>query len=155
MNGTATIAYGIAPGLYQGPLPSSTAAVRADGFSVLVLCAVEAQPPVPPDGLVILRCPLVDDTTRPIPEPDWQRAVATAREITGHLGAGRRVLTTCLAGLNRSGLVNALVLAMRYGMSGNAAVERVRLCRGDNALFNAQFVSRLSRIQPNRSATAR
>ena len=53
---------------------------------------------------------------------------------------GNRVLIRCQAGLNRSGLVSALVL-MYKGATANEAVRMIRLTRGANALFNKQYVA--------------
>ncbi len=53
--------------------------------------------------------------------------------------AGKRVLIRCRAGLNRSGLVMALVL-IREGFSAEAAIELIREKRGDVALCNYVFV---------------
>lgn len=52
--------------------------------------------------------------------------------------AGRRVLVTCAAGRNRSGLVSALALMKRRGLSGEEAVARVQAMRKD-ALTNESF----------------
>ena len=57
--------------------------------------------------------------------------------------AGRRVLIRCQAGLNRSGLVMALVL-IREGYSPQEAVDLIRATRGDDALFNQRFVNWLN-----------
>ena len=52
---------------------------------------------------------------------------------------GKKVLVRCQAGLNRSGLVTALVL-IREGYSPQAAIELIRTQRNELALFNRQFV---------------
>ena len=52
--------------------------------------------------------------------------------------AGDRVLIRCQAGLNRSGLVTALIL-IKDGMSPERAIELIRECRGEDALFNQNF----------------
>jgi len=57
--------------------------------------------------------------------------------------AGRRVLIRCQAGLNRSGLVMALVL-IREGYSPEDAIALIRVKRGEDALFNARFVTWLT-----------
>jgi protein-tyrosine phosphatase len=53
--------------------------------------------------------------------------------------AGRKVLIRCQAGLNRSGLVTALVLA-RDGMPIDEAMELLRQRRSPAALYNPDFV---------------
>lgn len=52
---------------------------------------------------------------------------------------GDRVLVRCQAGLNRSGLVTALIL-IKDGMSAKEAILRIRKNRADVALFNDHYV---------------
>jgi Dual specificity phosphatase, catalytic domain len=70
------------------------------------------------------------------PEADLYFAV---REAHADWKAGKRVLVRCQAGLNRSGLVMALVL-IREGYTPEQAVELIRQNRGDIALCNDTFV---------------
>ena len=51
---------------------------------------------------------------------------------------GDRVLVRCQAGLNRSGLVLALIL-IKDGLNPAEAIARIRDNRGDDALFNRDF----------------
>ena len=53
--------------------------------------------------------------------------------------AGDRVLVRCQAGLNRSGLVTALIL-MRHGMDAESAIQLIREHRAELALFNREYV---------------
>ena len=69
------------------------------------------------------------------PESDLGFAV---REAHADWKAGKRVLIRCQAGLNRSGLVMALVL-IRDGMNPTDAIELIRQQRGEAALFNLTF----------------
>lgn len=54
--------------------------------------------------------------------------------------AGDRVLIRCQAGLNRSGLVTALIL-IRSGYSAAQAIELIRTNRAEIALFNQEYES--------------
>ena len=54
--------------------------------------------------------------------------------------SGDRVLVRCQAGLNRSGLVLALIL-IKDGLTPQEAVNRIRDKRGPDALFNNNFQS--------------
>jgi hypothetical protein len=54
--------------------------------------------------------------------------------------AGTQVLVRCQAGLNRSGLVMALVL-IREGYTADDAIALIRMRRGSSALCNHQFVA--------------
>ena len=51
---------------------------------------------------------------------------------------GDRVLVRCQAGLNRSGLVLALIL-IKDGLKPAEAIARIRDNRGEDALFNRDF----------------
>ena len=53
--------------------------------------------------------------------------------------AGDRVLIRCQAGLNRSGLVLALIL-IKDGLSPENAISVIRENRGPDALFNQHYV---------------
>lgn len=61
---------------------------------------------------------------------------------------GKRVLVRCQAGLNRSGLITALIL-MREGYSADEAINLIREKRSPHALFNKSFVAWL-RKQPSK-----
>ena len=52
--------------------------------------------------------------------------------------AGDRVLIRCQAGLNRSGLVLALIL-IKDGLTPQEAINTIRENRGPDALFNENF----------------
>jgi len=52
--------------------------------------------------------------------------------------AGDRVLVRCQAGLNRSGLVLALIL-IKDGLTPQEAINRIRDNRGPDALYNEDF----------------
>ena len=53
--------------------------------------------------------------------------------------SGDRVLVRCQAGLNRSGLVAALIM-MSTGLDAETAIEQIRKNRADIALFNNNYV---------------
>jgi protein-tyrosine phosphatase len=54
--------------------------------------------------------------------------------------SGDRVLIRCQAGLNRSGLVLALIL-IKDGLTSDRAISLIRKGRGDDALCNSHFVT--------------
>ena len=58
--------------------------------------------------------------------------------------AGKKCLVRCQAGINRSGLVVALIL-MRDGMSAEDAITLIRKRRSQYALENVHFVEYLKR----------
>ena len=72
--------------------------------------------------------------------------------------AGDRVLVRCQAGLNRSGLVTALIL-MSTGLDAETAIKEIRKNRSEDALFNQDYVTWLMKegaafIAPSPSAQA-
>lgn len=58
--------------------------------------------------------------------------------VNDELNKGKRVLVRCLAGLNRSGLVNALVL-VRKGVTVQEALKHLRKVRSEWVLCNEDF----------------
>ena len=52
--------------------------------------------------------------------------------------SGDRVLVRCQAGLNRSGLVTALMM-IKDGLTAQSAINCIRESRGPDALFNENF----------------
>ena len=76
---------------------------------------------------------------------DWAELFATAKFAHTEWQSGKRVLIRCQAGLNRSGLVTALVL-IREGFSPEEAISMIREKRSPDALFNRQFVEFLKTI---------
>jgi hypothetical protein len=87
-------------------------------------------------GVKEIRFPFYDgDMTDFDPEDDLWLPVFEAHN---DWKAGKRVLIRCQAGLNRSGLVMALVL-IRDGFTPEDAVELIRAQRGHMALCNSRF----------------
>lgn len=135
----------IGPGIYQGGKPPLGRALRRDGFHVVVLCAKEYQPE--PEGFIgvsVIRVPLPDDP-RGLNSRQYNRATQAALKAADYVRRGAKVLVTCHAGLNRSGLVNVLTLCYATGCSGATAVEQVQRKR-EGALFNDAFVRVLRSI---------
>lgn len=125
--------------LWQGPIPPKGDRVGRS-FDVLVLCAAEYQPArqlFP--GVEVLYAPLRDTIPTPEEIVTWRR---TAAAVAERLGRGKRVLVTCAAGLNRSGIVSAGAL-MLLGHAPGAATRGVRRARGTRALGNTYFVALL------------
>lgn len=118
---------------------SSSAEAAPFRVHLLVLCAEEVQPRTL--ALSILSAPLRD---RPFASRDEERRVVSvagraADFVAREVSAGRRVLVTCAAGLNRSGFVSGLTLR-RLGVSGASAVRKIRRARGPSALGNLSFL---------------
>lgn len=138
--------------LYQGSVPPMGDELRRLGFNVLVLAAEEHQPSSKHfPGLQVIHAPMDDDAIRglkPVERVIYQRA---AEEVVRQLRLGRRVLVTCYAGRNRSGLIVAQALKL-LGVTPQASIMAVRQARGQNALSNPRFVDEL--IHPGRRPPA-
>jgi len=78
---------------------------------------------------------------------DKSELFATARFAYDEWKRGKRVLVRCQAGLNRSGLVMALVL-MQDGYTADQAIDLIRKQRNPYALFNKDFVRFLQNLDP-------
>lgn len=136
----------IAPYLFQGSRPPPGAILARAGFTALVLCALEFQPQPAGDvfpGLRVIHAPMVDEV--PIASSTIFVARRAALLAAEQLRAGGRVLVTCQAGLNRSGLVTALTLREVNGLSGRRNRQIVQACRKD-ALSNAAFAAYLDTL---------
>ena len=95
--------------------------------------------PTVADQLLYVYLPIHDGNL-----PDLDRLHAVARLGAELVQKGHRVLSHCGMGLNRSALIAGLVL-MKNGMSGRAAVERLRE-RRPGALFNEVFADHLLQL---------
>lgn len=123
--------------------------LRKLGFAAVVLCAEEHQPPDDAfPGLDVVRVPF-DDALEPMSFQELAKIQRAADNVARRLRAGQRVLVTCYAGRNRSGLVNALTLLRMTGAPPQMVIDRIRMRRGRNALSNPYFES-LIRRQPRR-----
>jgi len=78
--------------------------------------------------------------------PDEAALAAVADRTAAAVRAGTRVLVHCAAGLNRSSLVTALVLARLTPMRGPELVEYIRARRSPDCLFNRTFAGYVEKI---------
>lgn len=137
----------VAPNIFQASIPTRGTLLRDHGFDVVVLCASSYQPPASEfPGVHVIHAPNEDEQDWPPPKFRLQEAMRAAKEVAALVKQGKRALITCQAGLNRSGLVSALVIHLIYGWSGERCVRQVQKRRED-ALFNRQFVAILNRIK--------
>ena len=95
--------------------------------------------PTTPNHCLYIYFPIEDDD-QALPNMTKLHAIA---KLAAHLiGEGHRVVSHCRMGYNRSAFVAGLIL-MELGMSGDAAVDRLRQ-RRPGALFNDFFASYLT-----------
>ena len=125
----------IIPYLYIGSAPYEN--VTIDLATVLVLCAMEYQPPSSAFlGMILLRCPIADEKTLTFQQLTMVKE--TAIKVAAYVQNGTSVLCTCLMGLNRSALVVGLAMR-KLGYTGDDTIDMIRKYRGENALFNEYF----------------
>lgn len=127
----------VAPRLFVGskPVPG-----QYEDFDTIVLNAIEYQPPAHLfPGTEILHSPIDDAPNRSMNAEEIKAATKTAERVARRLRAGRRVLSTCAMGLNRSSLVAAIAMHDVYGMDADEIIRRLRAARGSWALSNPQF----------------
>lgn len=146
-------AHEIAHDLWQGGKPPYGTSVAESGFRILVLTAREFQPESVyfPD-IKVIHAPN-DDHPKfgSLTKEKLRGAVGAARQVTDAIKNGQKVLVTCAAGLNRSGLVSGIVLHMLYGWPGEKCVQVVREKRGPVGdmlpLCNEEFVQVLKNLR--------
>lgn len=112
-------------------------------FDTLVLCAHELQPAVLGFGRQVVRVPLPDSA---LTTDEIRRAIMGGREVGAALAAGRRVLVTCYAGLNRSALVASLGLGMVTKMTPVQIITLMRTNRSHHCLHNPHFVDVITKF---------
>ncbi len=143
----------IIPGLWQGSLPSTGNMVKGRGFTVLILCAREKQPPAELyPGVRVVHAPNDDHPNYgPLDREKLRTAIQAAKQAAEAIRNGGKVLVTCAAGLNRSGLVSGLTLHFLYGWSGHKAINQIRQKRkcqnGYCPLSNSEFVAALMNLK--------
>ncbi len=111
-----------------------TSATTASGFDAVLTLFAWAQPFG--WGVEELRYGFMDAHPR---HADMTRVVEAARWAHQRWASGQQVLIRCQAGLNRSGLLTALVL-MLAGLDAADAIDLIRAKRSEIALFNDDFV---------------
>jgi hypothetical protein len=142
----------VIPRLWQGgaPKPGHYA------FDLIVLAASEYQPTADKfPGSEILRVPLPDDwrgLTADARDKLYASAVDASQEVADWHRAGKSVLVTCGAGLNRSGLVTGLALR-DLGHTADEAIALIRKARGAHALAGKAFPSFIRAYQPGQPGT--
>lgn len=130
----------IAPGLFVGSAPITGDAVARQGFHTLVLMASEYQPhAVDFPGVEVIQWPLEDDG-EPSTE-DRKVARTIGKMVADRIRQGRRVLVTCIMGINRSAWVAGHAL-VELGVRPKDAVQLLR-DRRHGTLRNLSFAQDL------------
>lgn len=126
--------------LWMGGRPPVDKEMRSLG--AVVLGAAEYQPVMAYKG-ALLRCPIEDHCPT---ANELAMAEASAAKAAQIWKQGGRVLVTCYAGRNRSGLVTGLILLRVTRKSSAEVIEMIRAARGQNALTNRHFVRVLEAV---------
>jgi protein-tyrosine phosphatase len=137
LEATPSVSFRVLGDLWIGSAPPIGWTV-GQHFDCLVLSAME-YPPGPScfPKVETIAVSMNDDGT-PMRRQEMAEAVRAAGRVLSWLKARKRVLVTCHAGLNRSGLVLALIL-IKDGLTPQDAIARIRDHRGEDALFNRDF----------------
>lgn len=134
-------AHKVGKNLWVGSAPEDPEAVSKH-FDVLVLASNLHQNIFPAKKypkVTLIKAPMRDD------EPSTEEsaiALKAGLEVYEHNKAGKRVLVTCQAGVNRSALIAAIAMVLS-GLSADDAITRIRAARkpesGCMPLFNQHF----------------
>ena len=129
----------VVPGLWQGGTDDDWPhgiPLLPDGRFVfdVVVTLFEDAPPVPED-VEEFRWHINDADLLDEDIPHLRRIAEAAHE---RWTEGSSVLVRCQAGINRSGLMTALII-MQDGITAKAAIQAVREARGPMALSNPSF----------------
>ena len=140
--------------LWVGGLPTDFGAV-AENFDALVLAARDHQDIFPsskhPEVKLIL-APLDDEPYAPNPPSEDQKDIAlrAAQKVYQLNKEGKKVLVTCLAGVNRSALIAGLSMVLA-GMPAAQVITQIRKRRkpptGNTPLFNRYFAEYLHEVE--------
>ena len=140
--------YELLPGrLYQSGLPAAEsieAHLQNAPAMDVVIDLTGVLDPFSCANPIYIAVPLEDAPQLPSDMPGlWTLAAAAADWIA----EGRRVLVHCVAGINRSSLVNGMILFRAGFGDGPAIVSHIRQCR-PGALMNATFAAFLETLRP-------
>lgn len=125
----------VAPGIYVGGCPDIGCRV----YDVIVLAAKEYQPASESfPGVKVIHVPM--DDTDPMSNEAARTAIRTAMAVATLRRKGNKILVSCWAGLNRSGLIAALAIKLLYKVNTTQAISVIRNARGSFALNNPAFV---------------
>lgn len=118
-------------------------------FDTIVFASKDFQPPAEQyPGVEIIRAPMADGELTP---RQVEVAQAAAKAVAVRVAAGKTVLVTCVAGVNRSAFIAALALVMTTGKPGWWALNHIRARRQPRStammpLANSDFAGYLMTI---------
>jgi hypothetical protein len=133
-------------GLFIGSRPYPSEFGEGLTFSVIVLCdgGWQGKGDIYPWAKTY-DCPLMDDEEGGMLRGEESRAWEAGYYVSQCLERGERVLVSCHAGHNRSGLVAGLAMVIG-GVDGPDAVKMIRENR-PGALYNSHFAKLLADLE--------
>lgn len=129
----------ITSSIAQGSYPDPPERAFQD-FDIVVFCAEEHQPRLrPPASKYKFLLPLDDDPYQQLPDEVGKLVHEASRRIAAYMRSGKRVLSTCHLGRNRSGLVSAMSIMYAYHWTPRETISLVQRRRPES-LINPMFV---------------
>lgn len=142
----------------QGDVNAALAAIEGGTFDLVILCAAQLEEmfrALPPRSHPeIVYASFLDELS--LNRRQLRLATEAAGKAARAYRAGKRVLITCAAGRNRSGLVTALAMHLTTGCGGRIACDIIRARRfaaSGPALSNTTYTKFLRAIPPKDTRT--
>lgn len=133
--------------IYQGGKKDIRSAIEYSDLDAIVFAAYEFQPKIRASRIIPIYAPL-DDNFDPSPE-DAKYTIKTANEAAEKVAKlvrqGKKVLVSCQAGWNRSGIITALSIKKLTNYKGNEIITLIKLNRRF-ALSNPAFQTFIRKI---------
>jgi len=116
--------------------------IKENDISLIIYAAKEFQPYISNPSINKIFIPL-DDTSKLSPEEiitTLKLSDEASTAASNYLKSGKNVVSSCAAGLNRSGLVSAFTLTKCTNVNKNGIITHIRRSRHPHALSNKLFV---------------
>ena len=139
--------------LFQAGVSEIPQLLQNNNIYALILSAREFQPKLTdfqPDFLRLLKgthifyVPLLDMPF--ISQKDLSKVDEISSLAAMFIIKGKNVLSTCYAGLNRSGLISGHILKKITGASGNTIIDHIQKHRNPRALSNSTFAKIITKL---------
>lgn len=134
--------------IYQGSMPPKGDKIYKLGFGIVVLMADSYQPSSKDFiGVSVIHCPIDDDYSR-YPSRDGKNKIKKAIDqvnMVKKINPSAKILTTCMAGKNRSALFNALLIKQKYNFTNQQIIDLIRSKRS-GTLENPRFVDYINSL---------
>lgn len=137
----------VMPTLWIGSAPPTGIAIGRAGFHSLLLCARQYQPKASMfPGVDVVHAPFDDDPTRKLTDSECQLVHVASTVAAKKAMSGQKVLVTCVAGIDRSGLVTSLALWKITGLGGRKVLKLMRAARPHVLTQNPYMLRMVERL---------